>query len=206
MERRSFDNGPGRAFVGLVFIVSLVLCGSRERVRAAGRDNPSTPDATVDRLIAPDGVVAMVPANLKVPESLKPILEDVLRRSPTFRRQLQQLRRAPRVRMAISYGDLSIWHVLRAESTMYRYEWGAMKVDTRLYTVRDIVDVIAHELEHVCEQIEGLDVKTLARQRHSGVYNTGGHYETQRAVLTGRQVAREALGVNTDQLAAHHTN
>jgi len=197
MARRLFDSDVGRAFL---FIAVFVLCAPLGFAYAAGRDE------AVDRLTAPDGIAAMVPANLKAPASLQPILEEVLRRSPTFRRQMLQLRRAPRVRMAISYGNLSIWHLLRAESTMYRYEFGAMKVDTRLYTVHDIVDVIAHELEHVCEQIEGLDVKALAHRAHSGVYNTGAHYETQRAVLTGRQVAREALGINTDQLAAHHTN
>jgi hypothetical protein len=162
--------------------------------------------AGTDQLIAPDGIVAMMPANLRMPDTLKPILEDVLRRSPTFRRQVQELHRAPRVRMAISYGNLSIWHLLRAESTMYRYEFGAMMVDTRLYTLKDIVEVIAHEMEHVCEQIEGVDVKALSHKRNSGVYNTGAHYETLRAVLAGRQVAREALGINTDPLATHPTN
>jgi hypothetical protein len=175
-------------------------------VRAAERVSPSTPDVAADRLTAPDGIVAMLPANLKVPASLKPILEEVLRRSPTFRRQIQELRRAPRVRMAISYGNLSIWSLLRAESTVYRYEWGAMVVDTRLYSTRDIIDVVAHELEHVCEQIEGLDIRALAHRRHSGVYSSGSHYETQRAVLTGRQVASEAVGIKIDRLVPDHTN
>src|SRR5262245_55069515 len=100
-------------------------------------------------------IVTTMPANLNVPASLRPLLEEALRRSPTFRHQMLELRHAPHVKMAISYGNVSTWHLLRAESTVFRYEWGAMQVDTRLYTARDVIEVVAHELEHVCEQIEG---------------------------------------------------
>ncbi len=147
-----------------------------------------------------------MPWNMGVPESLTPILEEALRRSPTFRHQMQELRRTPRVRMVISYGNLSTWHQLRAESTVYRYQWGALRVDTRLYTVRDVIEVVAHELEHVCEQIEGVDVRALSHRANSGVYNVGGHYETRRAVLTGRQVAQEALGINLDTFTTRRTD
>jgi hypothetical protein len=156
--------------------------------------------------VAADGIVTTIPGNMHVPESLKPILEEALRQSPTFRRQVQELRRTPRVRMAITYGSLSIWQVLRAESTMYLHEFGAVDVDTRLYTVRDAIEVVAHELEHVCEQIEGVDVRALSHRRNSGVFTVGSHFETRRAVLTGRQVAQEALGVNTDAMLARHTD
>ena len=89
---------------------------------------------------------------------------------------------------------------------MSRYEWGALQVDTRLYTVRDVIEVIAHELEHVCEQIEGVDVRALSHQRNSGVYAVGSrHFETRRAVLIGRQVAREAMGVTAVAALSHQT-
>jgi len=154
---------------------------------------------------ADEGMVTTMPANLQVPPSLRPILEEALRQSPTFRHQVLELRRAPHVKMAISYGNMSIWHVLRAESTVSRYEWGALHVDTRLYTARDVIEVVAHELEHVCEQIEGVDVRALAHQRNSGVYSVGPHFETRRAIVIGRQVAREALGVPAGTLLTHPT-
>jgi hypothetical protein len=155
-------------------------------------------------LAASDGTESHLPTNFKVPEKLQPVLEEVLRRSPKFREQVQELRRTPHFRVTLSYGNLSIWHVLRAESHVSKYEFGAVRIDTRLYTAQDLVEVIAHELEHACEQIEGIDVRALAHQRHSGVSDVGGHYETQRAVLAGRQVAREALGVTvtTDTILA----
>jgi hypothetical protein len=155
---------------------------------------------------ASGGIVSTMPRNVHMPESLRPVLEEVLRRSPTFRRQIAEIARARHVKISISYGDVSSWHVLRAESTIYHYEWGAMQVDTRLYTLSDAVEVIAHELEHVCEQIEGVDVRALAARRHSGVYRVGPHFETQRAVQVGRQVAREALGVSLGATLPSATN
>jgi len=158
-----------------------------------------------DPITAADGsLVTVLPANLTAPGTLRPLLEEMLRRSPTFRQQVSKLRAAPHVKMAIRYSDVSSWHVLRAESTVSRFEWGAMQVDTQLYTVRDAVEVIAHELEHVCEQIEGLDVRQLSHQRNTGVYSVGQHFETRRAVLVGRQVAREALGLTLGSALPTH--
>jgi hypothetical protein len=153
---------------------------------------------------ADGGLVTTIPANLSVPGTLRPLLEEVLRRSPTFRQQVQKLRGAPHVRMAIRYGDVSTWHLLRAESRVSRYEWGAMQVDTQLYTARDVIEVVAHELEHVCEQIEGVDVRQLSQQRHSGVYANGPHFETRRAMLIGRQVAREAGDLTVGMVRPAH--
>ena len=43
------------------------------------------------------------------------------------------------------------------------------------------VEAIAHELEHVLEQVEGTDLARLARQRVDGVVDLGGQDETARA-------------------------
>jgi hypothetical protein len=188
------------AIVAIVAMSSRPLLASDEHPEIA-RPQPLATDTT-EGLIAPDGIAVRLPSNLKVPAKLQSVLEEVLRRSPTFRRQVQELRHTPHVRMTLSYGNLSIWHVLRAESRISKYEWGSLAVDTRLYTVENVIEVIAHELEHVCEQIEGIDVRVLAHQRHSGVYDVGGHYETHRAVLAGRQVAKEALGLTADDIVA----
>jgi hypothetical protein len=163
------------------------------------------PVTRAQSLVDASEVFSTIPANLKVPGALRSLLEEVMRRSPTFRHQMQELRRAPHVKMAISYGDVSTWHVLRAESTVSRYEWGALQIDTRLYTARDVIEVVAHEMEHVCEQIEGIDVRALAQQRNSGVYSVGRHFETRRANLIGKQVAREALGVTVGAVLSHPT-
>ena len=55
------------------------------------------------------------------------------------------------------------------------------------------VELIAHELEHVLEQVDGTDLARLARQGLDGVVEWGGAYETARARSVGRLVAREAM-------------
>jgi hypothetical protein len=53
---------------------------------------------------------------------------------------------------------------------------------------RDHVELIAHELEHVLEQVEGVTVKTSACRADGP---TGEALESCRAVEMGRRVARE---------------
>jgi hypothetical protein len=61
-----------------------------------------------------------------------------------------------------------------------------------LRTPESYVELIAHELEHVLEQVDGIDLRRRARQRLNGVIILGGRYETERARSVGRTVAREA--------------
>ena len=56
------------------------------------------------------------------------------------------------------------------------------------------VELIAHELEHVIEQLDGVDLAAKLRRPNSGVYATGDSgnlFETTRAKRVGFQVARE---------------
>src|SRR5262249_54072262 len=78
-----------------------------------------------------------------------------------------------------------------ALSTVRKHQWGAMMVYTTVYVPTDLPEIIAHELEHVCEQMEGLDLKSLARLKGEGVLDLNGHYETARAIRAGQDAARE---------------
>ena len=55
----------------------------------------------------------------------------------------------------------------------------------------DTVEYIAHELEHILERAEGVDLPRESGRRDSGVWIALDGYETQRAIERGRQVARE---------------
>jgi hypothetical protein len=50
---------------------------------------------------------------------------------------------------------------------------------------------IAHELEHILEFAEGLDLSRESERKGSGVWRTVYGFETQRAIDTGRRVERE---------------
>jgi hypothetical protein len=136
-----------------------------------------------------------LPPNLRVPRDLRQVLEQALRRSPTLQRQMQTLLHTQRVRMSVSYGGLRGMRLFQARSIVRHHQWGALVVDTTLFAPADMVELFAHEMEHVCEQIEGVDLRALAGSRDSGVYDIGGHFETQRAINAGHRVAREMLGL-----------
>jgi hypothetical protein len=55
----------------------------------------------------------------------------------------------------------------------------------------ETLQYIAHELEHILELAEGLDLSRESERNGSGVWRTVDGFETQRAIDTGRQVARE---------------
>jgi hypothetical protein len=53
-------------------------------------------------------------------------------------------------------------------------------------------ELIAHELEHVIEQLDGIDLHALASRPATGVHVCAdGAFETTRAVKVGRAVAGE---------------
>jgi hypothetical protein len=138
-----------------------------------------------------------LPPNLRVPRDLRPLLTDAMKRSPTFQRQMQLLLHTQRVRMSVSYGGLRGLRTFQAHSKVTHHEFGALIVDTTLFAPADMVELIAHEIEHVCEQIEGVDLKALSHRHDSGVYDVDGHFETQRAIAAGHRVSREMRGLST---------
>ena len=70
-----------------------------------------------------------------------------------------------------------------------------------LHAPLDPVEAIAHELEHVLEQVDRIDLRRLSFVRGNGVFRLwDGDFETTRAVSTGRRVAAE-YGDATDIVA-----
>jgi hypothetical protein len=159
--------------------------------RPVAHDNEVTTEAMTQ--IA-DAAPLTLPHNLKVPANMRPTLMRMLQRSATFRRQIATLTRKPAVRISVAYGGMRGDRNYHALSTVKKHEWGAMVVDTTIYVPTDLVEIIVHELEHVCEQVEGVDLPTLSRRRGGGVYNLNGHYETARAIRAGQNATREYQG------------
>jgi hypothetical protein len=156
-----------------------------ERDGAVGTAGPQYPVAVSLR-------DEQVPPNLVAPEILTPLLTRMWRSSATFRRQCAQLAEHPEVTIRIAL-DPGTTHG-RAFSRVHRGEAGVRaSVQIEMRDPAQYVEYLAHELEHVLEQIDGTDRVRLARQHVDGVVKVGGVYETARARSVGRTVAREAL-------------
>jgi hypothetical protein len=118
------------------------------------------------------------------------MLEKMWRHSPTFRRQCARL------------VDASLTVVVRLVGPAWERPIGAavsrISLENGLVTSADVRLVIvepeylAHEIEHVIEQLDGIDLRSAAAQGLHGVSTTDRQrFETARAISVEGQVARE---------------
>ena len=77
-----------------------------------------------------------------------------------------------------------------------------MSAQVYLNPALNTAEFIAHEVEHILEQLDGVD---LHAQAGNGVVwkRSGGRFETERAIETGRRVARE-ITIGSDVSHSRH--
>jgi Tol biopolymer transport system component len=152
---------------------------------------------TVSR--ASDDPRAPLPPNLMSAAVLHPALEKMRQSSPTFRRQCRRLAGASRLRVNLLLEELSRRPSHRARAAM-NYRAGLLvSVDIHLPSFDEPVELIAHEIEHVIEQLDGIDLEVHARTGPVRKKEDGA-FETERAIEVGKRVAREvSLAAATTQ-------
>ena len=151
---------------------------------------PGTPSSTA-RI---PSYVWPLPANLIVADIVRPLVSSMWRQSPTFRRQCARLAEHPDVIVRLEIAR-AVQDTRGARSAITRLN-GELNagVEIELRKPELYIEHIAHELEHVLEQVDGTDLARLARQRVDGVMEFGGSFETARARAVGRIVAQQAMG------------
>jgi hypothetical protein len=132
-----------------------------------------------------------IPANIEVAHDLARVLERIYQRSATFRAQCERIAGADNLRITIRI-DTAIPSRCRAFTIVQRRGFD-IRADVHLPPTNGLIELIGHEFEHLLEQIEGLDLKTLAGVKGSGVRVLEGRvFETDRAQAAGLLVAAEA--------------
>lgn len=135
--------------------------------------------------------VVPLPPNVTLRADLAKVLGRIYNRSPTFRAQCERIAADHRLQVAIHL-DTAIPSWCRAFTTVTRHG-RSMRADVHLPPGRNLTELVAHEFEHILEQIEGLNLRKLAREKNSGVREVEGRaFETDRAQVIGRLVAAEA--------------
>lgn len=133
-----------------------------------------------------------LPARFHVTEGLRSPFLDLLAWSVTFRKQCERIVDAE-VRVVVELG--APWefdHRVNALSTLVRDEAGRLRfVRVRLSREGRWSELLPHELEHVIEQIEGVNLMVAAAQRNGSAWRVGSAYETRRAHAMGHLVSRE---------------
>ena len=136
----------------------------------------------------------VVPVNLNVQPIYRGKVDAMLRRSATFRRQLLRLAAATHVYVSLRNVHLPSAGP-RARSTIKRTADGRLVAFVDISLPGNVEELIAHEIEHVIEQIDGVDLAARAALRGTGVRTCqDGTFETERAIYVGRLVARQARG------------
>ena len=139
---------------------------------------------------ASDPPVASLPPNLISVAVLRPALEKMRQSSPIFRRQCRRLAGASHLRVNLLLEELSRRPSHRARAAMEYRSGLLVSVTIHLTSFDEPVELIAHEIEHVIEQLDGVDLEAYAR---TGTVwkREDGAFETRRAIEVGRRVARD---------------
>ena len=137
-------------------------------------------------------VATGVPPNIVVPAVYRPIFADMFRHSPTFRRQCSRLARAsdlvidltPSMQPGLASGE-ALTRIMRRPA--------GIEAAVQIGPTGDPVLLIAHEFEHILEQLDGVDLPSMATRTSTGVrlVSGTGHFETERAIAAGRRVVDE---------------
>lgn len=141
----------------------------------------------------------------RLPDSLRGIVADMCQRSSTFRRQVARLADADGLTITVRLGALQTTTAWRAQTTMAKVGGVVTSADVQVPAghARLVAELIAHEFEHVLEQLDGVVLKRWVGQ--SGVHRVGAHdtgpIETERANQVGRLVAGEYVAATAELTA-----
>jgi hypothetical protein len=147
------------------------------------------------------------PANLSVPGLYQPLVDSMLRRSPTFRRQCMRIAGEPMLTVRLAITQWFVRSGVRATTVMRRNASGHLTATIEISAHHDLEELIAHELEHVIEQLDGVDLHARARRPRSGVSVVSSRsemFETVRAHRAGLKVVAELRPSLTDEAVAHY--
>lgn len=165
----------------IITVVAVIICGARGIA------------ADVDPAACPP----TLPANIDLPRDLERVLAKIYRGSATFRGQCDRIAGARALSVTLQL-DTNIPSSCVA-FTRFQKKGHAVYADVHVPPAsRMMAQLVGHEFEHIVEQLEGLDLRMLARVSKSGVYQTSFEvYESTRAQRVGRSVAAEVATPQT---------
>jgi len=128
------------------------------------------------------------PCRIVVQPPLLREVEKCWRSSASFRRQCEALA-DKRAVVELRPGAETSFSLARTRITIA--DGGVVVGRVEVPLSASTIEFIAHELEHILERAEGVDLPRESERTGSGVWRAVDGFETQRATDMGRQVARE---------------
>ena len=135
-----------------------------------------------------------VPGNISVNAEYRLLLETMLARSSTFRRQCLRIANEQSLAVHVRHLPVRLPGGVRAITEISRQSGGAIVARVTLHPFDNDIEMIAHEFEHIIEQLDDVNLAAKARRARSGVRvidSAGEKFETRRALQMGLKVVQE---------------
>ena len=155
--------------------------------------------ARAAQVAACDAPTLTLPPSIGLEDGLQPIVRSALEHSPKFRQQCRALAAAPRLRATVSLAYRRGIGATRARTSFRQYQFGTLAAEIEIRSAPELTELLAHEFEHLIEQLDGVDLKALAKEGMAHRLADGA-FETARAVAAGQQVAGEVTNNAPDRL------
>ena len=190
---RSFDLAVISCAVQIVFGVSGFAQSNSGYRTMAALDRTATSALREYVVNAPrDAWPDSVPPNLD-PGVYRSVVQAMLRQSPTFRRQCWRIATASELTVTLQPANRPMRTSVRARTQVAR-EGRHLIAIVQIFRPEQPEELIAHELEHIIEQLDGVDLASRADAATSGVNRASSYeasFETVRATRIGLTVAAE---------------
>jgi len=120
---------------------------------------------------------------------LEPVALGLLHRSPTF--QQQCVRIAATIVLRVRVQVTPRLRGARGETIIQRHDSGALRAHVMLAFGEDYVELLAHEFEHVLEQVERVRLSDQMTDKRAWL-TASGAFETARALEVGLRARQES--------------
>jgi len=152
--------------------------------------------AGASRDVSPPVLPAMG-CRISVPKGMNYALHRMWARSPTFRQQCARLREADVLVLVRFVSRWQLPQIMAAKTVFHHAESRESQLTlARVQIVRgssDLVLLLGHELEHVMERLDHVDVLAEARRGVTAHLVTPFSVETKRAIEMGRRIRAEVI-------------
>lgn len=133
-----------------------------------------------------------LPSNIEA-GMLQPVFIELLQQSATFRQQCARIGATRVLHVRIHIG-VTLDDGARAQTIINRYDAGGIRAEVTVRFSEDYLELVAHEFEHILEQIDGVVLRDeVAAGRAWRTPN--GAFETRRASDAGMRVRQEYEGL-----------
>jgi hypothetical protein len=169
----------------VIWTVSLLAPG-------AVHADPPPPTAAVCDALA-------LPPSIRLQSGLEPVVRWTLEYSPTFRQQCRVLASVPSLSATVRVALAPPGRLARARAIVHRLPSGEVEADIEIGNPSELTELLAHEFEHLIEQLDGVELESLSERGEARRLDDGA-FETRRAVAVGRRVAGEVVDNSPDRV------